>query len=129
MEILQSTAKMQQSQIATPKAVSAQSVSSVQEIPKSQNVEVRAEQTNSSVKLSNEEYEKQMEDLVMKLNHSLNPFNTSLRFGFDNSSEAFYVSVIDTKTNDMVRRFPVEDAQLILPKIQEINGLLFDRTA
>lgn len=129
MEILQSTAKMQQSQMATPKAAPTQVAPSAQEIQKTQNVQEKAEPTNSQSNLSRAEYEKQMENLVMELNSSLNPFNTSLRFGFDNSSEAFYVSVIDTKTNDMVRRFPVEDAKLILPKIQEINGLLFDRTA
>lgn len=129
MEILQSTAKMQQSQMATPKAVTTQTAPSAQEIQKMQKVEVKAEQTNTPSKLSDAEYEKQMKNLVMELNSSLNPFNTSLRFGFDNSSEAFYVSVIDTKTNDMVRRFPAEEAQMLLPKIQEINGLFFDRTA
>lgn len=128
MEILQTAAKMQQSQMGTPKTVQTQAAQSVQEIQKAQIVQEKAEQRNDQPKASNADYEKQMEKLVMELNSSLNPFNTSLRFGFDNSSEDFYVSVIDTKTNDMVRRFPAEEAQLILPKIQEINGLLFDRT-
>lgn len=128
MEILQSTAKMQQSQMGTPKTVQMQTAQSIQEIQKTQTVQEKAEPMNNQPKASNSEYEKEMEKLVMELNSSLNPFNTSLRFGFDNSSEAFYVSVIDTKTNDLVRRFPAEEAQLILPKIQEINGLLFDHT-
>lgn len=129
MEILQSAAKMQQSQMSAPKVAPTQAAPSAQAIQKTQNVQEKAESVNSQANPSRAEYEKQMENLVMELNSSLNPFNTSLRFGFDNSSEAFYVSVIDTKTNDMVRRFPAEDAKLILPKIQEINGLLFDRTA
>lgn len=121
MEIMQTTAKMQQSQTVTPR-------NSAPEMQKAPIVQERAEPANAQSKPSKVEYEKEMEQLVLELNRSLNPFNTSLRFGFDNSSEDFYVSVIDTKTNDMVRRFPAEEAQLILPKIQEINGLLFDRT-
>lgn len=121
MEIMQATAKMQQSHTVTPKSGGA-------EVPKAPVVHEQAEQINTPSKPSKAEYEKEMEQLVLALNRSLNPFNTSLRFGFDNSSEDFYVSVIDSKTNDMVRRFPAEEAQLLLPKIQEINGLLFDRT-
>lgn len=121
MEIMQSTAKMQQSQTVTPR-------NSASEMQKAPILQERAEPANAQSKPSKAAYEKEMEQLVFELNRSLNPFNTSLRFGFDNSSEDFYVSVIDTKTNDMVRRFPAEEAQLILPKIQEINGLLFDRT-
>ena len=67
-----------------------------------------------------------MEDLVKELNRALNPFNTSLRFGFDNSSEDFFVSVIESQTNRMIRRFPAEKAAEFLPKIQEVNGFLFD---
>ncbi len=121
MEIMQTAAKMQQSQTVTPKSGGA-------EMPKAQPVQERIEPVNVQSRPSKGGFEKEMEQLVLELNRSLNPFNTSLRFGFDNSSEDFYVSVIDTKTNDMVRRFPVEEAQYLLPKIQEINGLLFDRT-
>jgi flagellar protein FlaG len=71
--------------------------------------------------------QEQMDKLIDQLNRSLDPFNTSLRFGFDNTSEDFYVSVIETKTNRMIRRFPVEEAEQLLPKMQEVNGLLFDQ--
>ncbi|MBN2870989.1 MAG: flagellar protein FlaG [Campylobacterales bacterium] len=126
MEIMQTTAKMQQSQTVTPRNSGAEMTKAapVQEKP----VQEKAEAINVQPRPSRAEYEKEMEQLVLELNRSLNPFNTSLRFGFDNSSEDFYVSVIDTKTNDMVRRFPVEEAQYLLPKMKEINGLLFDRT-
>lgn len=70
--------------------------------------------------------ENQVSKLVDELNRSLDPFNTSIRFGFDNTSDIFYVSVIETQSNRMIRRFPAEEAQALLPKIQEVNGLLFD---
>lgn len=84
-------------------------------------------QVASEQKTSKIDSQEQMDQLIEKLNRSLDPFNTSLRFGFDNNSEDFYVSVVDTKTNRMLRRFPVEQAETLLPKIQEVNGFLFDQ--
>lgn len=126
MEIFQSTAKLQQSQVSIPKVAVAEA-QSTQEIQKAQINQDKVAQTNNEQKTSKIDSQKQMDQLVEQLNSSLNPFNTSLRFGFDNSSEDFYVSVIDTKSNEMLRRFPVEQAQALLPKMQEVNGLLFDK--
>ena len=125
MEIFQTTAKMQQTQSVAPKqTVEAQSV---QQIQKAQIQQDQAAQSQTEQKTSKVQSQEQMDKLVEQLNQSLNPFNTSLRFGFDNSSEDFYVSVIETKTNRMLRRFPLEQAEALLPKMQEVNGLLFDQ--
>jgi len=129
MEILQTTAKMQQSQTSMPKAAATelQSTQSVQQMQKAQINQDKVAQINSDEKTSKVDSQEQMDKLIDQLNRSLDPFNTSLRFGFDNSSEDFYVSVIETKSNRMLRRFPVEQAEQLLPKIQEVNGLLFDQ--
>lgn len=129
MEILQTTAKLQQSQSSMPKSTAAQlhNTQSVQQIQKAQISQDKAAEINNEQKTSKIDSQKQMDQLVDQLNRFLNPFNTTLRFGFDNSSEDFYVSVIDTKSNEMLRRFPVEQAQALLPKMQEVNGLLFDK--
>jgi flagellar protein FlaG len=125
MEIFQATAKVQQTQSVAPKqTVEAQSI---QQIQKAQIQQDQAAQSQTEQKTSKVQSQEQMDKLVEQLNQSLNPFNTSLRFGFDNSSEDFYVSVIETKTNRMLRRFPVEQAEALLPKMQEVNGLLFDQ--
>lgn len=125
MEIFQTTAKMQQSQSVAPK----QSVEtqSVQQIQKAQIQQDQAAQSSTEQKTSKVQSQEQMDKLIDQLNQSLNPFNTSLRFGFDNSSDDFYVSVIETKSNRMLRRFPLEQAEALLPKMQEVNGLLFDQ--
>ncbi len=125
MEIFQTTAKMQQSQSVAPK----QNVEmqSVQQIQKAQIQQDQAAESSTEQKTSKVQSQEEMEKLIEQLNQSLNPFNTSLRFGFDNSSEDFYVSVIETKSNRILRRFPVEQAEALLPKIQEVNGLLFDQ--
>lgn len=129
MEILQTTAKMQQSQTSMPKtaATELQSTQSVQQMQKTQINQDKVAQINSDAKTSKIDSQEQMDKLIDQLNRSLDPFNTSLRFGFDNSSEDFYVSVIETKSNRMLRRFPIEQAEMLLPKIQEVNGLLFDQ--
>lgn len=126
MEVLQTTAKMQQSQTAIPKTAVAE-VQSTQAIQKAQINQDKMSQVASEQKTSKIDSQEQMDQLIEKLNRSLDPFNTSLRFGFDNNSEDFYVSVVDTKTNRMLRRFPVEQAETLLPKIQEVNGFLFDQ--
>jgi len=129
MEILQTTAKMQQSQTSMPKAAATelQSTQSVQQMQKAQINQDKVAQINSDEKTSKVDSQEQMDKLIDQLNRSLDPFNTSLRFGFDNSSEDFYVSVIETKSNRMLRRFPIEQAEQLLPKMQEVNGLLFDQ--
>ncbi|MDD5052740.1 MAG: flagellar protein FlaG [Sulfuricurvum sp.] len=128
MEILQTTAKMQQSQVSAPKSsAELNPTQSVQQIQKAQINQDKAAQISNDQKTSKLESQDQMNKLVDQLNQSLNPFNTSLRFGFDNTSKDFFVSVIENKSDRVLRRFPVEQAQQILPKIQEVNGLLFDK--
>jgi len=69
--------------------------------------------------------EDQVKDLVSQLNKALEPMSTDLKFGVD-SQDIFYVSVIEAKTNRMIRRFPAEQAQDFLPKMKEVTGILFD---
>lgn len=125
MEIFQTTAKMQQSQTIAPKQnVDVQSVQQMQKAQINQDKMAQSETAQKTTKVQSQE---QMDKLVEQLNQSLNPFNTTLRFGFDNTSDDFYVSVIETKSNRMLRRFPLEQAEQLLPKMQEVNGLLFDQ--
>ena len=51
--------------------------------------------------------------------------NTNLKFGVD-SQDIFFVSLIEEQTSKMIRRFPAEQAQDFLPKMQEVTGMLFD---
>lgn len=129
MEIFQTTAKIQQSQTSMPKPANTElhSTQSVQQIQKAQIQQDKVAEINNEQKTTKVDSQEQMDKLIDQLNRSLDPFNTSLRFGFDNTSDDFYVSVVETKTNRMLRRFPVEQAEQLLPKMQEVNGLLFDQ--
>lgn len=124
MEIFQTTAKMQQTQQTQPtQQTQVRSVETIQKAQIEQD-QVAAKETEQMTQESKSS--EQMQDLIDELNRSIGPFNTSLRFGFDNRSDDFYVSVIETKSNKMIRRFPAEQAEQLLPKMQEVNGILFD---
>jgi flagellar protein FlaG len=55
----------------------------------------------------------------------MSPISTNIKFGVD-QNDIFYVSVIEAKTNKIIRRFPAEHAQDFLPKMKEVTGILFD---
>lgn len=80
------------------------------------------QEDNSDPKINSKEA---VEELVDKLNKAIEPMNTNIKFGVD-SQDIFYVSVIEAKTNKMLRRYPAEQAAEFLPKMQEVTGILFD---
>lgn len=84
--------------------------------------QMQKEEANPNKQIKTEEG---VNDLVKKMNDALSPFNTSIKFGVD-KQDTFYVSVIDSKTEKMLRRFPVEQASNMLPKMQELTGIVFD---
>jgi flagellar protein FlaG len=126
MEILQSTAKMQQAQMGTARAAEAPAQQSVQELQKAQIAQDKVSEADTQSKTNKVSSQKEMDSLIEQLNKSLDPFSTTLRFGFDNTSKDFFVSVIDTQRNAVLRRFPLEKAEQLLPKMQEVTGMLFD---
>ncbi|MEA1919177.1 MAG: flagellar protein FlaG [Campylobacterota bacterium] len=124
MELMQNVAKMQNSQTT-------QQPSNNVQMQQHQAEAIQKAEINQE-KLSNQntqkiDSQKDMESLVKDLNDSISPFRTSLRFGFDNTSDDFYVSVIEAESNRLISRFPAEQAADFLPKIQEVNGFLFDQ--
>ena len=86
------------------------------------------ESANKTIQENNEKLLKSEEDvqkLVDDLNNEISILNTTLRFGVD-KSDTFYVSIIDKKTEKVIRRWPAEHAQTLLPKMKEFTGMLFD---
>jgi flagellar protein FlaG len=83
---------------------------------------MQKESSSSSEKINSKE---QVQDLVEELNRALAPMNTNIKFGVD-SQDIFFVSVIESETSKMIRRFPAEQAADFLPKMQEVTGILFD---
>ena len=69
---------------------------------------------------------KELRALVDMLNNS--PL-VNIRFEFDQESETYFVNVIDTRTNDIIRKYPNEEAVQLTEKLNELMGVLFDTQA
>ncbi len=64
--------------------------------------------------------------IVNHLNDSLASLKTTLRFSVDNESNIFYVAVIDTKTKEMLRRFPIEELPNSTSKQHKPTGVFLN---
>lgn len=126
MDGIANVARQQQSQVSSGEAqgrATQQVQQQVQQAPKVDVVKEMQEASSSTkVEINSKE---QVQDLVNQLNKAMAPMNTNLRFGVDRD-DIFYVSVIESETSKMIRRFPAEQAADFLPKMQEVTGMLFD---
>jgi len=122
MDGIANVARQQQSQVSSQE-VQGRATQQVQQ-PQQVDVvkEIQKDNVQSAQKIDSKE---QVQDLVDQLNRAMAPMNTNLKFGVD-SQDIFYVSVIESETSKMIRRFPAEQAQDFLPKMQEVTGILFD---
>lgn len=126
MDGIANVARQQQSQVGVSEAQGRATQEVQQQVSQPQKVdvvkEIQKSSSDSETKINSKE---QVQDLVDKLNKAMSPMNTNLKFGVD-SQDIFYVSVVESQTNKMIRRFPAEQAQDFLPKMQEVTGILFD---
>ncbi len=126
MDDIANVAKQQQTQLNTQEhaRASQSQVAQVQQ-PKQPDLvkEMQQDSMNSAKKIDSKE---QVQDLVEQLNRALSPMSTNIKFGVD-QQDIFYVSVIESETNKMIRRFPAEQAADFLPKMKEVTGILFDK--
>lgn len=79
---------------------------------------------------SQQESEKPSKNELLELVDELNKspiLNTKLKFGFDQEGEVFYVNVIDSETNTILRRYPDDQAVSFAKKLDELLGILFDK--
>ncbi len=128
MDGIANVARQQQSQVTSGEAQGRaaqqvqQQTQQVQQ-PKQQDLVADIQDASKlSTKINSKE---QVENLVDELNNAMAPITTNLRFGVD-KDDIFYVSVIESETSKMIRRFPAEQAADFLPKMQEVTGMLFD---
>jgi flagellar protein FlaG len=123
MDGIANVARQQQSQVSTEQTQgrAPEQVHQMQ-AQKTDVVEQMQKQASQEPKVNSE---KDVKDLVEQLNKAMAPISTSLRFGVDRD-DVFFVSVIESETSKMIRRFPAEKAAEFLPKMQEVTGILFD---
>ena len=122
MDGIANVAKQQQTQLSSPQAQEKAQVNQVNQVHKAENLVKERLQASSESKINTKE---DVQDLVTQLNKALAPMSTNIKFGVD-SQDVFYVSVIESETSKMLRRFPAEQAADFLPKMKEVTGILFD---
>ena len=126
MDGIANVARQQQTQISNQETQVGVSQSQMAQQSKPTKVDLveqmQKEVTQGDKKIQTQD---QVEELVSQLNEALAPISTNLRFGVD-TDDIFFVSVIESKSNEMIRRFPAEKAADFLPKMQEVTGILFD---
>lgn len=123
MDGIANVAKQQQQQAQVSSQETQGRVAQIQQqTPKIDLVKDIQNASKVSTKINSKE---QVENLVRELNNAMAPMNTNLRFGVD-SDDIFYVSVVESETSKMIRRFPAEKAAEFLPKMLEVTGMLFD---
>ncbi|WP_345991896.1 flagellar protein FlaG [Sulfurimonas sp. HSL-1716] len=120
MDGLQNVARQQVSQMSNPNAQGRAAAEQTQQSTVVQ--QMQNEDMHPTKKITSQD---EVNDLVKKMNDALSPFNTSIKFGVD-KQDTFYVSVVDTQSQKMIRRFPVEQATEFLPKMKELTGIIFD---
>ncbi len=130
MDGIANVARQQQSQVSSQETQGRveQQMQTAQQVSQSrmkQNNVVEQIQKASSTSNEKINSQKDVKELVQKLNDAMAPLNTNITFGVD-QHDIFYVAAIDVKTDRMIRRFPAEQAQAFLPKMQEVTGILFD---
>ncbi len=125
MDGIANVAKQQQSQIGAQETQEKSIQSTQQQTTKKQDLvkQMQNEVTGNDKRIDTPE---KAQDLVDQLNKALSPISTSIKFGFDNEDEVFFVSVIESESNRIIRRFPAEQGMDFLPKMQEVTGVLFD---
>lgn len=121
MDGIANVAKQQQTQTAAQE-LQGRSIEQNSQASQIRQEDLVSKSQEANTKISSKE---DVQELVKKLNDALSPISTNIKFGVD-SQDVFYVSVIESETNKMIRRFPAEKAQEVLPKMQEVSGILFD---
>ncbi|MBF0589258.1 MAG: flagellar protein FlaG [Magnetococcales bacterium] len=70
---------------------------------------------------------KQFDQMVDEVNQTMNRF-TSLQFSVDKETNGYVVSVVDKSTDEVIRQIPSANMAKVAGKLQEMEGLLFDRS-
>jgi len=71
---------------------------------------------------------KELNSFVNELNK--NPIvNRNLKFGFNEVSDIFYITIMDSQTNKVLKQYSRDEAINLAKKLDELSGVIFDESA
>lgn len=110
--------------------ISNSSVSSAGEAPEIIVQPVSAETAQSS-QSSQDEQNPLPADKAKKMTESINRFmettNTNLRFQYHEDLKEYYVTIVDSKTNELVKEIPSKKLMDIYAAMRDFLGIMVDR--
>jgi len=84
-----------------------------------------------SLQADSEQQQQLPADKARQLTESMNTFlgsaNTQLRFKFHDKLNEYYVTIVDSKTDEVIREIPSKKLMDIHAAMREFVGLLVDR--
>ena len=95
--------------------------------PKADPIKAYQKEAEKDAAVSKKLSKMEMEHLIANLNDEISLISTDLRFGFNDTAEMLQVSIINKKTDEIIRRFPTEEAVSLMSSMKEFIGLLFDK--
>jgi len=101
-------------------------VPSKQTPPKADPIRTYQKEAEKDASVSRQLSKMEMQKLIADLNDEISLISTDLRFGFNDTAEMLQVSIINKKTDEIIRRFPTEEAVALMSSMKEFIGLLFD---
>lgn len=73
--------------------------------------------------------EKDVQNIVRDINSTLQSLHTELSFSVDKETSKMVLKVINTKTQEVIRQIPAEDALRLSSRISKLLGTLIDENA
>lgn len=95
--------------------------------PKVDPIKAYQKEAEKDASVSKQLSKMEMEHLIANLNEEISLISTDLRFGYNDTAEMLQVSIINKKTDEIIRRFPTEEAVSLMSSMKEFIGLLFDK--
>jgi len=69
---------------------------------------------------------KKLEEIINSMNQFLMPTQTTIRFELHEELQEYYVTVVDTATDEVVREIPPKKMLDLYASMKEFIGVLFD---
>jgi len=77
----------------------------------------KTSESDSKDTLNNEE----LKEMIDRINEKLNGLNREVQFKMDDKVDVRYISVVDTKTEEVIREFPPEEIRSLMGRLREFS--------
>jgi flagellar protein FlaG len=94
-----------------------------------QSAKREAVQTREAPKEQKKASREEMEKVAREINENLQAMNTELSFSVDTETNKVVLKIMNSKTHEVIRQIPAEEALRVSSHINRLLGLLIDGNA